>query len=151
MLCYDVDGNRYLDLISGIGVNSLGYAHPRITGVIRQQAGLILHTSNLYYNEFQGKLAERLAKVSGLKRSFFCNSGAEAMESGLKMIRAHGRGISASKYEVVLDRRLVSWPDTGCGLSDRPAEISEGFRAAAPGRAVCPAQRCACARAGGLR
>ena len=91
---YDVDGNRYLDLISGIGVNSLGHAHPRITGVIRQQAGLILHTSNLYYNEYQGKLAERLAKVSGLKRSFFCNSGAEAMESGLKMIRAHGRSIS---------------------------------------------------------
>src|SRR5690348_13305032 len=82
---YDVDGNRYLDLISGIGVNSLGYAHPRITAVIRQQAGLILHTSNLYYNEYQGKLAERLAEVSGLKRSFFCNSGAEAMESGLKM------------------------------------------------------------------
>jgi acetylornithine/N-succinyldiaminopimelate aminotransferase len=98
---YDVDGNRYLDLISGIGVNSLGHAHPRITGVIRQQAGLILHTSNLYYNEFQGKLAERLAQVSGLKRSFFCNSGAEAMESGLKMIRAHGRSISDSKYEVV--------------------------------------------------
>lgn len=98
---YDVDGNRYLDLISGIGVNSLGHAHPRITGVIRQQAGLILHTSNLYYNEYQGKLAERLAKVSGLKRSFFCNSGAEAMESGLKMIRAHGRSISETKYEVV--------------------------------------------------
>jgi predicted acetylornithine/succinylornithine family transaminase len=98
---YDVDGNRYLDLISGIGVNSLGHAHPRITGVIRQQAGLILHTSNLYYNEYQGKLAERLAKVSGLKRSFFCNSGAEAMESGLKMIRAHGRSISETKYGVV--------------------------------------------------
>src|SRR5438270_13889821 len=63
---YDVDGNRYLDLISGIGVNSLGHAHPRITGVIRQQAGLILHTSNLYYNEFQGKLAERHAQVRGL-------------------------------------------------------------------------------------
>jgi acetylornithine/N-succinyldiaminopimelate aminotransferase len=98
---YDVDGNRYLDLISGIGVNSLGHAHPRITAVIRQQAGLILHTSNLYYNEYQGKLAERLAQVSGLKRSFFCNSGAEAMESGLKMIRAHGRSISDTKYEVV--------------------------------------------------
>ena len=45
---YDLEGNRYLDLISGIGVNSLGYAHPRITKVIRQQAGLLLHTSNLY-------------------------------------------------------------------------------------------------------
>src|SRR5581483_9786549 len=98
---YDLEGNRYLDLISGIGVNSLGYAHPRITKVIRQQAGLLLHTSNLYYHEYQGRLAERLAKVSGLNRSFFCNSGAEAMEGALKMIRAHGNSISAEKHEIV--------------------------------------------------
>jgi acetylornithine/N-succinyldiaminopimelate aminotransferase len=98
---YDLEGNRYLDLISGIGVNSLGYAHPRITKVIRQQAGLLLHTSNLYYHEYQGKLAERLAKLSGLQRSFFCNSGTEAMEGALKMIRAHGNAIGADKHEVV--------------------------------------------------
>jgi acetylornithine/N-succinyldiaminopimelate aminotransferase len=98
---YDLDGNRYLDLISGIGVNSLGYAHPRITKVIRQQAGLLLHTSNLYYHEFQGKLAERLAKVSGLERSFFCNSGTEAMEGALKMIRSHGNAIGPDKHEII--------------------------------------------------
>jgi acetylornithine/N-succinyldiaminopimelate aminotransferase len=98
---YDIDGNRYLDLISGIGVNSLGHAHPRITKVIRQQAGLLLHTSNLYYHEYQGRLAERLAKVSGLARSFFCNSGTEAMEGALKMIRAHGNSISREKHEVI--------------------------------------------------
>ncbi len=98
---YDLDGKRYLDLISGIGVNSLGYAHPRITKVIRQQAGLLLHTSNLYYHEYQGKLAERLAKISGLQRSFFCNSGAEAMEGALKMVRAHGTSISPDKIEII--------------------------------------------------
>jgi acetylornithine/N-succinyldiaminopimelate aminotransferase len=98
---YDVEGNRYLDLISGIGVNSLGHAHPRITKVIRQQAGLLLHTSNLYFHEYQGRLAERLAKVSGLNRSFFCNSGTEAMEGALKMIRAHGNSIDAAKNEIV--------------------------------------------------
>jgi predicted acetylornithine/succinylornithine family transaminase len=98
---YDAEGNRYLDLISGIGVNSLGYAHPRITKVIRQQAGLLIHSSNLYYNEYQGRLAERIAKISGLNRSFFCNSGAEAMEGGLKMIRAHGRSLSPEKFETV--------------------------------------------------
>ena len=98
---YDLDGNRYLDLISGIGVNSLGYAHPRITKVIRQQAGLLLHTSNLYYHEYQGKLAERLAKISGLQRSFFCNSGAESMEGALKMIRAHGNSINPEKIEII--------------------------------------------------
>lgn len=98
---YDLEGNRYLDLISGIGVNSLGYAHPRITKVIRDQAGLLLHTSNLYYHEYQGRLAERLAKISGLKRSFFCNSGAEAMEGALKMIRAHGNSLSPEKNGIV--------------------------------------------------
>ena len=98
---YDLEGNRYLDLISGIGVNSLGYAHPRITKVIRQQAGLLLHTSNLYYHEYQGRLAERLAKASGLQRSFFCNSGAESMEGALKMVRAHGNARGAGKQAIV--------------------------------------------------
>jgi acetylornithine/N-succinyldiaminopimelate aminotransferase len=98
---YDLEGNRYLDLISGIGVNSLGYAHPRITKVIRQQAGLLLHTSNLYYHEYQGRLAERLAKASGLNRTFFCNSGTEAMEGALKMVRAHGNAQQPQKQEIV--------------------------------------------------
>ncbi len=98
---YDTDGKRYLDLISGIGVNSLGYAHPRITKIIRQQAGLLLHTSNLYYHEYQGRLAQRLAHASGLQRSFFCNSGTEAMEGALKMIRAHGNSVGAGKSEIV--------------------------------------------------
>jgi acetylornithine/N-succinyldiaminopimelate aminotransferase len=98
---YDLEGKRYLDFISGIGVNSLGHAHPRITKIIRQQAGLLLHTSNLYYHEYQGRLAERLAKVSGLARSFFCNSGTEAMEGALKMIRAHGNASSRDKHETV--------------------------------------------------
>jgi acetylornithine/N-succinyldiaminopimelate aminotransferase len=98
---YDVEGRRYLDLISGIGVNSLGYAHPRITKVMRQQIGLLLHSSNLYYHEYQGRLAERLAKVSGLQRSFFCNSGTEAMEGALKMIRANGNAVGSGKHEIV--------------------------------------------------
>ena len=57
---YDLEGNRYLDLISGIGVNSLGYAHPRITKVLREQAGLLIHSSNLYYHEYQGSLPNDL-------------------------------------------------------------------------------------------
>ena len=101
--CFVVDtaGKRYLDLIAGIGVNALGHAHPRIVKAIRDQAGLLLHTSNLYYNEYQGPLAERLAKASGLQRAFFCNSGTEAMEGALKMARAHGRSINPEKIEVI--------------------------------------------------
>jgi predicted acetylornithine/succinylornithine family transaminase len=98
---YDLDGKRYLDLISGIGVNALGYAHPRMTKVIREQAGLLLHTSNLYYHEYQGALAERLARISGLQRTFFCNSGAEGIEGALKMIHSHGTKIHPDKYEVI--------------------------------------------------
>jgi acetylornithine/N-succinyldiaminopimelate aminotransferase len=101
--CYVFDpaGKRYLDFITGIGVNALGHAHPRLVKVIREQAGRLLHSSNLYYNEYQGPLAERLAKASGLQRTFFCNSGAEAMESALKMARAHGHKIHPDKYEIV--------------------------------------------------
>jgi acetylornithine/N-succinyldiaminopimelate aminotransferase len=98
---YDATGKRYLDLISGIGVTALGHAHPRITQVIRRQAALLIHTSNLYYHEYQGKLAKRLSEISGLQRIFFCNSGTEAMEGALKMMRAHGRRVGTDKFEVV--------------------------------------------------
>jgi predicted acetylornithine/succinylornithine family transaminase len=98
---YDVDGNRYLDFIAGIGVNALGHAHPRILHVIREQAGLLIHSSNLYYHRFQGALAKRLAEISGLQRSFFANSGTEAMEGALKMVRAHGNRINAGKFEIL--------------------------------------------------
>ena len=77
---YDVNGARYLDFIAGIGVNALGHAHPRIVKVIREQAALLIHCSNLYYNEYQGPLAKKLAQTSGLQRTFFTNSGTEAME-----------------------------------------------------------------------
>jgi len=98
---YDVDGNRYLDFIAGIGVNALGHNHPRIVKVIREQAGLLIHSSNLYYHRYQGPLARKLAEVSGLQRSFFCNSGTEAMEGALKMARAHGNKIGPDKFEVL--------------------------------------------------
>lgn len=98
---YDYDGHRYLDLLTGIGVNSLGHAHPRITRVIREQAGMLIHSSNLYYHEYQGKLAQKLTEISGLDRVFFCNSGTEAMEGAIKMIRSHGRRLAPEKIGMV--------------------------------------------------
>jgi predicted acetylornithine/succinylornithine family transaminase len=98
---YDFSGKRYLDFISGIGVNALGHAHPRLTKVIREQAGKLIHTSNLYYHGYQGALAKKLAEVSGLQRTFFCNSGTEAIEGAIKMIHAHGTRIRPDKYEIV--------------------------------------------------
>jgi acetylornithine/N-succinyldiaminopimelate aminotransferase len=98
---YDVDGNRYLDLISGIGVNSLGHNHPRIVKVIAEQASLLIHTSNLYYHRYQGLLAKRIAEAGGMKRIFFGNTGTEVVEGALKMAKAHGHKIDPAKFEII--------------------------------------------------
>ena len=98
---YDLEGRRYLDFLSGIGVNALGHAHPRILRVLREQAGLLIHASNLYYHRYQGPLAERLAQMSGLARVFFCNTGTEAVEGALKMAHSHGHSIHPEKYEII--------------------------------------------------
>jgi predicted acetylornithine/succinylornithine family transaminase len=98
---YDIEGRRYLDFISGIGVNALGHAHPRILKVLREQAGLLIHSSNLYYHQYQGPLAKRLAEMSGLQRAFFANTGTEAIEGALKMVHSHGRAIHPEKYEII--------------------------------------------------
>jgi acetylornithine/N-succinyldiaminopimelate aminotransferase len=98
---FDVEGKRYLDLISGIGVNSLGHNHPRIMKVIAEQAHLLIHTSNLYYHQYQGPLAKRIAEASGLARIFFGNTGTEVVEGALKMAKAHGKRISPDKYEII--------------------------------------------------
>src|ERR1017187_9302686 len=98
---YDTEGRRYLDFITGIGVNALGHAHPRIVKAMREQAGRMVHSSNLYYHPYQGPLAKRLAEMSGLARVFFSNTGTESVEGALKMAKAHGRAIDAEKYEII--------------------------------------------------
>jgi predicted acetylornithine/succinylornithine family transaminase len=87
----DKSNKRYLDLLAGIAVNALGYNHPRIKQVLRKQIKRPIHVSNLIYHEYQGKLAEKLCKVSGLDRSFFTNSGTESIEGCLKFARAFAR------------------------------------------------------------
>ena len=98
---WDADGKRYLDFIAGIGVNALGQNHPRIVKAIGEQAARLIHTSNLFFNEFQGPLAKKISEISGLQRTFFTNSGAECSEGSLKMMKAHGHDISPEKYEIV--------------------------------------------------
>jgi acetylornithine/N-succinyldiaminopimelate aminotransferase len=87
---FDFEGKKYLDFVAGLGVNALGHAHPRIVKTIRDQAARVIHLSNLYYHEYQGQLAERLCKLSGLDRVFFSNSGTEAMEGAIKLARLAG-------------------------------------------------------------
>jgi predicted acetylornithine/succinylornithine family transaminase len=99
---FDTEGKRYLDFLSGLGVNALGHAHPRIVKVIREQAARVIHLSNLYYNEYQGLLAEKLCQKSGLDRAFFTNSGTEAVEGALKLVRAAGNENGGPQKTTVL-------------------------------------------------
>jgi acetylornithine aminotransferase/acetylornithine/N-succinyldiaminopimelate aminotransferase len=85
---WDSQGKRYLDFLSGIGVNALGHNHPAIQSAIRRQAGRLIHVSNLFFHEYQAELAQLLTQISGLDRAFFCNSGTEAWEGALKLARA---------------------------------------------------------------
>lgn len=88
---WDSRGKKYLDFLSGIGVNALGHGHPAIQKVIKRQAAKLIHVSNLFFHEYQSELAKRLTKISGLDRAFFCNSGTEAWEGALKLARAFAR------------------------------------------------------------
>jgi acetylornithine/N-succinyldiaminopimelate aminotransferase len=97
---FDAAGRSYLDLLSGIGVASLGHAHPRVAAAIAAQANELLHTSNLFFHPLQGEVAARLAALSGLPRAFFCNSGSEAVEASLKFARKFWR---AQKEEARTD------------------------------------------------
>ena len=96
---WDTDGRRYLDFAAGIAVCVLGHAHPEIAAALHEQAHKLIHVSNLYYHELQGRLAERLVQLIGPGRCFFCNSGAEANEGLFKLARKFGH--SDGRYEIL--------------------------------------------------
>ena len=86
---FDAEGREFLDLLAGIGVGALGHGHEGLAAAIAEQAREMIHCSNLFFHPLQGQVAERLAKLSGLSRAFFCNSGAEAVEACLKFARRY--------------------------------------------------------------
>ncbi|HYX53174.1 MAG TPA: aspartate aminotransferase family protein [Candidatus Limnocylindrales bacterium] len=96
---FDDKGRKYLDFLSGIGVNALGHNHPVISKTIARQAKLLIHTSNLFYHEYQARLAAALTKISGMDRAFFTNSGTEAWEGALKVARAYAKSNAAAGSE----------------------------------------------------
>lgn len=102
---WDDRGERYLDALAGVAVCGLGHCHPRLTRAICEQAGTLIHTSNLFHIEKQERLAERLTELSGMDNAFFCNSGAEANEAAIKLARlyGHNKGISLPTI-VVMER-----------------------------------------------
>lgn len=102
---WDSTGKRYLDFLSGIGVNALGYGHPAIRKVLREQSAKLIHISNLFFHPYQAELAKMLSRMSGLDRAFFCNSGTEAWEGALKLARAyaheHNRNGHKAKWRML--------------------------------------------------
>ena len=102
---WDSQGKRYLDFLSGIGVNALGHSHPAVRAAIKRQAGRLIHVSNLFFHEYQAELARLLTEISGLDRAFFCNSGTEAWEGALKLARAfaqmNNRNGSKAKWRIL--------------------------------------------------
>ena len=109
----DDKGDRYLDFVSGIAVNALGHAHPKMVETIQKQAATLLHVSNLYYNEAQNKAAEKLLEVTNYERVFFCNSGAEANELALKIGRKFGKQISPTKNVILYMKNSFHGRTTG--------------------------------------
>ncbi|MCW3032274.1 MAG: acetylornithine/N-succinyldiaminopimelate aminotransferase [Solirubrobacteraceae bacterium] len=133
-LLWDAEGNEYLDFLCGISVTSLGHCHPAIVAAVREQAGRLMHTSNLFYTEPAMRLAERLSAGSLGGKVFFCNSGTEANEAALKLARKARRGGDIVVVEGAFHGRTYG------SLSATPQEAKQapfaplvpGFRAVAP-------------------
>lgn len=99
---WDEQGVEYLDAIAGVAVTSLGHAHPEIAAVIAEQAGLLLHTSNVFRIDWQERLGERLCALTDMQKAFFCNSGAEANETALKLARLHGHRKQLTQPQILV-------------------------------------------------
>lgn len=135
--CYvfDQDGKKYLDFLGGIAVNALGYSHPALVKTIRREAGRAVHVSNLFHNPFQGPLAAKLAKWSGMDRVFFTNSGAEAVEGALKLARiaAKKRPGGATKTRFLAMEHSFHGRTLGALSITHPVKYREPFEPLIPG------------------
>lgn len=99
---WDTEGNKYLDAVTGVAVCGLGHAHPAVQQTICEQAGMLLHTSNLYQINLQEQLGDRLTQLSGMDQAFFCNSGAEANEAAIKIARIYGHQQNIEKPAIIV-------------------------------------------------
>lgn len=102
---WDTEGKRYLDALAGIAVNGLGHAHPRLVAAISEQAGRLIHVSNVYGIAEQSRLANRLCEVSGMDKVFVCNSGCEANEAAIKLARLYGHNKGVENPEIIVMER----------------------------------------------
>ena len=120
---FDDTGKSYLDMLAGLGVSCLGYGHPRLVQAIQEQAARLLHVSNLYYSEPGARLAQALVESSFAERVFFCNSGTEANEAAIKMVRRR----DADRKEIVAAFRSFHGRTLGALAATGQPELQEGF------------------------
>jgi acetylornithine/N-succinyldiaminopimelate aminotransferase len=125
---WDVDGKRYLDMVAGVAVSSLGHAHPALVRAISEQAARVIQTSNYYYNEPNVLLAKKLCELTGMARAFFCNSGTEAIEASLKLVRRHyfARG-QKDRTEVIAFHNAFHGRTLGALAATGTEKYREGF------------------------
>ena len=136
---WDAEGNKYLDFLSGIAVNGLGHCHPKVVEAIRNQAGKLMHVSNLYYIEPQAKLAKLMIDNSDLDQCFFCNSGAEANEAAIKIARKYAvdKGRS-STYEIITMHDSFHGRTMATITATAQTKYHKGFEPMLPGFSYVP-------------
>jgi len=124
---WDADSHSYLDCVGGIAVNSAGHCHPRVVAAIKSQAEQLIHGSNLYWLPQQVALAKRLVCLSGLDQVFFCNSGAEANEAAIKLVRKYGHEHGKSAPEIIAFSNSFHGRTLGALAATGKPKLWEGF------------------------
>lgn len=134
---YDDRGKKYLDFFGGLAVNALGYAHPEVLAVLRDESATLLHVSNLIYHRYQAPLAEKLARWAGLDRVFFANSGTEVTEGAIKLARAYSRkhhaGAPFERYEILAVQNSFHGRTAGALAATWPEKYRAPFEPLLPG------------------
>lgn len=134
----DDNENRYLDFVAGIAVNTLGYSHKKLTEAIKNQVDKFMHCSNLYWNKPSIELAGLLTKYSGLDKVFFCNSGAEAVESALKLARKYSKKVNGEdKYEIISMKNSFHGRTLGAITATGQEKYQKGLNPLLPGINYC--------------
>ncbi len=136
---FDDDGNRYLDFIAGIATNSLGHGHPALVKALQEQAGKLIHCSNLYEVPIQGEVAALLTEATDFDKVFFCNSGTESVEAAIKLARKHAYTTHGpDKHEVLTFSKSFHGRTYGGLTATAQSALQEGFGPMLPGMVYAP-------------
>ncbi|MFU8780509.1 MAG: aspartate aminotransferase family protein [Kiritimatiellia bacterium] len=122
---WDVNGKVYLDFTAGISVLNVGHSHPRVVAAVQEQAATLFHVSNLFFNENQGRLAQRISNLRGGGKCFFCNSGAEANEGQIKLARLWGH--EKGKYEIISMKNSFHGRTLAAAAATGQDKVKQGF------------------------